>query len=104
MFCQNECFNHEMAISEQKLINERIFKMPKETTTQTHQQQDRLLRLPEVLELIPVSKTSWWNGIKEGFYPPGVKLGPRTRAWALNDIMELVENGITIQEGRKHEK
>jgi predicted DNA-binding transcriptional regulator AlpA len=28
------------------------------------------LRLPEVLKLIPVSKATWWAGVKTGRYPP----------------------------------
>lgn len=55
---------------------------------------DRLLRLEQIIPgLIPVSKTSWWNGIKAGIFPPGLKLGPRTRAWKESEIMELVKNG-----------
>ena len=49
------------------------------------------LRLPEVLAIIPVSKTAWWDGIKQGRYPRGVKLAPRTTAWPVADIRKLVE-------------
>jgi hypothetical protein len=31
--------------------------------------------------IIPVSKSSWWNGIRDGRYPAGVKIAPRTTAW-----------------------
>ena len=40
-----------------------------------------LLRLPQVLALIPVSRSAWWAGCKSGRYPKPVKLGPRTTAW-----------------------
>ena len=43
-------------------------------------------RLPQVLGIIPVSRASWWAGIKAGRYPAGVKLGPRTTAWRWSDI------------------
>ena len=33
---------------------------------------------PPIPALIPVSKSTWWNGIKEGRFPQSVKLGPRT--------------------------
>jgi prophage regulatory protein len=49
------------------------------------------LRLPEVLQLIPVSKTTWWEGIKAGKYPAGVKLSMRCTAWRAEDIRALVE-------------
>ena len=56
-------------------------------------QTDRLLRLPQVLELIPISRASWWRGVREGRFPAPVKLGPRTTAWRLSDVMALVGDG-----------
>ena len=50
-----------------------------------------LLRLPQVLALIPVSRSAWWAGCKSGRYPKPVKLGPRTTAWRASDIAALVE-------------
>lgn len=46
----------------------------------------RFLRLPEVLERIPVSKSTWWKGIRDGVFPKPVKLSPRTTAWKESDI------------------
>lgn len=51
---------------------------------------DRLLRLKEVLQYIPVGKSSWWEGVRSGRYPSPVHLGPRTTAWKLSSIMKLV--------------
>ena len=51
----------------------------------------RFLRLPQVLELIPVSRSTWWAGCKSGRYPKPVKLGPRTSAWRVADIQALLE-------------
>jgi len=51
----------------------------------------RFLRLPQILELIPVSRSSWWAGCKSGRYPKPVKLGPRTTAWRAADIQALLE-------------
>lgn len=50
-----------------------------------------LLRLPQVLALIPVSRSAWWAGCKSGRYPKPVKLGPRTTAWRVSDIAALLE-------------
>ncbi len=52
---------------------------------------DGFLRLPQVLALIPVSRSGWWAGIRSGRYPRGVKLGPRTTAWRASDIRALAE-------------
>ena len=32
------------------------------------------LRLPQVLEIFPISRSSWWKGCKEGRYPQPLKL------------------------------
>lgn len=54
-------------------------------------QNDALLRLPQVLALIPVSRSAWWAGCKSGKYPKPVKLGPRTTTWRAADIAELLQ-------------
>lgn len=46
---------------------------------------------PPIPALIPVSKSSWWKGVKAGRYPQPVKLGPRTTAWKIADIRALIE-------------
>lgn len=56
------------------------------------EKQIKLLRLPEVLELIPVSKSTWWAGVKSGRFPQAIKLGPRMAVWRYQDIAELVES------------
>lgn len=47
-------------------------------------------RLPQVLAVIPVSKSTWWAGVKSGRYPAPVKLGPRTTAWRVEAIRALI--------------
>ena len=49
------------------------------------------LRLPLILEIFPVSKSSWWEGCRSGIFPKPVKLGPRTSAWRVEDIRALME-------------
>ena len=50
------------------------------------------VRLPLILALIPVSKSSWWNGVKSGKFPKSVKLGPKTTAWKVEDIRALIDS------------
>ena len=45
---------------------------------------------PPIPVIIPVSKSTWWQGVKEGRYPAPVKLGPRTSAWTVKSIKELI--------------
>lgn len=40
--------------------------------------------------LIPISRSAWWLGIRNGIYPAGVKLGPRTTAWSVEAIRVLI--------------
>lgn len=49
------------------------------------------LRLPDVLRLFPVSKTSWYRGIESGLYPKPAQLASRTVAWRTEDIRALIE-------------
>ena len=49
------------------------------------------LRLPQVLNFVPISKSAWWEGCKTGRFPKPVKLGPRTTAWKAEDIAALVK-------------
>jgi len=59
-----------------------------QTTTQSV---NGLLRLPQVLVLIPISRSGWWQGVKDGRYPQPVKLGPRVTVWKANDIRKFID-------------
>lgn len=50
------------------------------------------VRLPTVLAVYPVSRSTWWNMVKTGTAPQPVKLGPRITAWHVSDIRRLLEN------------
>jgi prophage regulatory protein len=50
------------------------------------------LRLHQILTLIPVGKTTWWNGVKSGKFPKPVKLGVRITAWRTDDIKGLINH------------
>ena len=53
------------------------------------------IRLPAVLALIPVSKSTWWAGVREGRFPkPTKKFGPRIAAWDVKDISPLLEREV----------
>ena len=57
-----------------------------------------LLRLWQILgdrrrsvpPIIPVSKSSWWAGVKSGKYPKPVKLSSRCTCWRVEDIRALL--------------
>lgn len=49
------------------------------------------LRLPQVLALLPISKSAWWEGCRTGRYLKPIKLGPRTMVWRAEDIRAFIE-------------
>ena len=59
------------------------------------------LRLPQIIgnpkakppipAIIPVSKSTWWQGVKGGRFPVPVKLSARTTAWRVEDIRALID-------------
>ena len=48
------------------------------------------LRLPQVLALIPISRSAWWAGIREGKFPKGINLGTKTTVWRAEAIRALI--------------
>jgi len=51
----------------------------------------RLSQIPAPSGPIPVSKSTWWQGVKEGRFPQPQKLGPRTTVWKAEEIRALFE-------------
>ncbi|MDB2389891.1 AlpA family transcriptional regulator [Alphaproteobacteria bacterium] len=62
----------------------------------------RLLRLKQIIgdpkanppieAIIPISKSSWWEGVKTGRYPKAIKLGANTTVWREDDVRRLIDN------------
>jgi prophage regulatory protein len=58
------------------------------------------LRLPQIIgdktadppipAVIPIGRSTWWEGVKSGKFPQPVKLGPKTTAWRVEDIRALI--------------
>jgi predicted DNA-binding transcriptional regulator AlpA len=57
----------------------------------THIEGDRLLRIKQVLEIVPIGKSTWWRGVKSGRFPEPVRLGPKTTCWRESEINALME-------------
>ena len=50
-----------------------------------------LLRIKQVLQLVPVSRSNWWKGVKEHRFPQPIKLSERVTCWKAADIRALIE-------------
>ena len=61
-----------------------------------------LVRLPQILSVFPISKSSWWAGVKEGRYPTSIKHG-RCTFWRAEDIHALLEE-IAVKSRQNNEQ
>lgn len=55
-----------------------------------------LVRLRQILAPhgpIPVSKSTWWAGVRDGRFPKPIKLGTRVTVWRAEDIAQLISGG-----------
>lgn len=48
--------------------------------------------------IIPVSRSTWWAGVKAGLFPKPIKLGKRITVWKISDIHLLVNGGANHDE------
>lgn len=53
---------------------------------------DPLLRLPDVLALVPVSRATWLRGVRDGRCPRPVRLGPNCVAWRASAVRAWIES------------
>lgn len=54
--------------------------------------QSAYIRLPEILNLLPIGRSTWWLWVATGKAPKGIKLGAKTTAWKLSDIQKLLDD------------
>ena len=60
---------------------------------------EKLIRMSEVLELIPVSKSTFYAKIKTGEFPAPIRLSANIVAFKSSDIDYLIENGVEADNG-----
>ncbi|RQQ31936.1 AlpA family phage regulatory protein [Burkholderia stagnalis] len=51
---------------------------------------DRIVRLPELLAILQISRTTAYAWQKAGLLPRSVALGPRARGWKLSEIERFI--------------
>ena len=50
-----------------------------------------IVRIPTVLKVFPVSRSTWVNGVKDGRYPKPVKVSERGVGWRWGDILDMLD-------------
>lgn len=54
----------------------------------------QLLRLRDVLKIVPVSKATWYTMLKQPNAPKTIRLGPNTVAWEKSDIERWLKQKV----------
>jgi prophage regulatory protein len=50
--------------------------------------------------IVPVCRATWLAGVRDGYYPAPVKLGPKLNAWRKPKILDVVKNGASRRRRR----
>ena len=73
---------------------------------------EKLLRVNQIVgdrakgipAIIPVSRSSWWLGVKQGRFPKPLKLSARITVWKMSDIQTLIEKAASKQGRRARDR
>jgi predicted DNA-binding transcriptional regulator AlpA len=49
------------------------------------------VRISQILNAIPVGRSTWWQWVRDGKAPQSIKLGERTTVWRAEDIAAFIE-------------
>lgn len=55
------------------------------------------VRLAQILNVIPMGKSTWWNRVKDGVYPKPTKFGAKLSMWKVEDIRKILANPENYQ-------
>jgi len=58
--------------------------------------QEQLIRLPRVMELTGLKKSTIWAWSKEKKFPQPIKISNRVTVWKLSEIQEYIHNITNI--------
>ncbi|MCB1603408.1 MAG: AlpA family phage regulatory protein [Gammaproteobacteria bacterium] len=53
---------------------------------------EKLLRLPDVIDMTGKSKSAIYDDMKNGSFPKPIRLGARAVAWKLSSIQRFIES------------
>lgn len=57
-----------------------------------------LVKLPQLLEIVQLSRSSVYDAIKSGDFPPPVKIGKRAVAWRMQDVEAWLQSREYVRE------
>jgi prophage regulatory protein len=56
-------------------------------------------KAPAVRGIYPVSRSTWWAGVRAGRYPQPVRIGERCTAWRVEDLRALIQGAQSAKAG-----
>ena len=51
----------------------------------------KYLRLNQILKILPIGRSTWWQGVKDGRFPQPLKLSERITVWDEDEVLDLVK-------------
>lgn len=56
------------------------------------------LRVNQIIKILSISRSHWWQGVKDGRFPLGIKLSPKIVVWKTADIRALIDKACSASE------
>lgn len=58
-------------------------------------EEDRLIRLPEVLRLTGMCRSALYNQMAQGQFPRSIKIGPRAASWSAKEVRVWIAQRVS---------
>jgi len=58
----------------------------------------QIIKLPSVINMAGISRTSIYNRIEEGTFPKQISLGERSVGWVKSEILEWIDSRIKARD------
>ncbi|MDR2724127.1 MAG: AlpA family phage regulatory protein [Holosporaceae bacterium] len=63
--------------------------------------EERFLRLPQILRLIPIGKSTLLEKVKKGEFPKQIKLGSKISVWKASEVQAYIDNHCKAFDGNE---
>jgi len=52
-----------------------------------------LMRIPQILEVMPISKSKFWLMVQKGEFPKPIKIG-RSSFWTIDQVQDFIKGRV----------
>lgn len=60
---------------------------------------DQILRLPRVIEIVGLGRSTIYDLAARGLFPRAVQLGPRTVGWRRSEVQAWIVSRVSVRRG-----